>query len=119
MSTPFQGTSGPNGLAGLPPAFGQPAVSGNHVAPDSALISSQQILPEQSHQLRKLIVRLLIDVFNLEANNMPDGTSNLSKRYGHNMPRYDPAPLTKRPPDHLEGILRDKGTDRRFGEKFG
>jgi len=37
MSTSLQGASGPSGHAGLPPAFGQPAVSGNDTAPKPAL----------------------------------------------------------------------------------
>ena len=69
MSTPFQGASGPSGRSGLQPAFGQLAVSGDHAAPDSALTSSQQISPEQSisHQLRRLTVSPLTEVFNLRA----------------------------------------------------
>ena len=84
MSTSSQGTSGPSGHSGLRPAFGQPVVSGSHIESNPASISSRQVSTEQSisNQLRRLIVRLLTNVFNLGANDTP-GTSNLSKRYGH------------------------------------
>ena len=73
MSTPFQGASGPSGQAGLRPAFGQPAVSRNHTAPEPVLTELQQMSPEQSisYQLRRLVVRLLTDIFDVRANDMP------------------------------------------------
>jgi len=33
--------------------------------------------------------------------------------------RYDRVPLTKHPPDRSEGVVREKGGVRRFGEEFG
>ena len=62
MYTSSQGASGPSGNAGLPSALGQ-LVSGNHSTP-------QQISPEQSmsREIRRLIVRLLLDVFDFRAN---------------------------------------------------
>ena len=71
MSTSFQGASGPSGHAGFGTALGKLAVSGSYVAPEQTLISLQQIPPEQpiSHQLRKLTVRLLADVFSLGLTN--------------------------------------------------
>ena len=85
MSTPFQGPSGPSGLAGLQPTLGQPAVSENGVASDEepALISLQQISPEQSmtRELRRLIVRLLVGAFGFGAKKLSGGASILWKRY--------------------------------------
>lgn len=83
MSTPFQGASGPSGLAGLRPSLGQPAVSGNGVAFESALMLLQQIPPEQSmsRELRRLIVRLLVCAFDFRAEKLPGGASILWKRY--------------------------------------
>ena len=74
MSTPFQGASGPSGHAGTAPAFGKLAVSENHTAPEPSLMSFQQTSPEQyvSHQLRRLTVRLLSDVFDRMADKLPD-----------------------------------------------
>ena len=120
MSTPFQGASGPSGHAGSRPAFGQPAVSRNYAAPQPVLISLQQISPEQpvSHQLRKLTVRLLVDVFNAKSNKLPGDTSTPLKRYWHSM-RYDLVPPTKHPPDPAEKDICDKGTVRRFAEMVG
>ena len=118
---PHSGGFGPERARWVATCFPTAGGERNHLTPDSALIFSQQISPEKSisHQLGRLIVRLLADAFNLGANNMPGGTSNLSKYYGHSTPRYDPAPLTKHPPDHLEEIIRDKGTNRCFGEELG
>ena len=83
MSTPFQGASGPSGLAGLRPTLGQPSVSGNNVASESALISLQQIPPEQSvsRELRRLIVRLLVCAFDFRAKKLLGGSSILWKLY--------------------------------------
>ena len=61
MSTFSQGTSGPSGRTGLRPP-GQPAMSGDHPAPQQ--ISSEQ---STSREIRRLIVRLLADFFNLRA----------------------------------------------------
>ena len=70
MSTPPQETSGPRGLAGSHPTFGQLAVRENHTTLNLALTSLQQIPQEQStaHQLRGLIVRLSTTVFNIGVN---------------------------------------------------
>ena len=83
MSTPFQGASGPSGLAGLRLTLGQPSVSGNDVASESALILLQQIPSEQpmSRELRRLIVRLLVCTFDFRAEKLPGGASVLWKRY--------------------------------------
>ena len=114
MSTLFQGSSGPSGLAGLGPVLRPPAVSGNHAAPVPVLILLQQIPSEQSisHQLRKLTVRLVTGVtpgFNLRAHELPGGTSNLSRRYYHST-RYDPVLLTKYPPsvtkEQIDALLK-------------
>lgn len=56
-----------------------------------------------THQLRRLIVRLLTDVFNPEANEIPD--------------TFDSPPLMKYSPDRSEGVTRDEGMSRRFGGK--
>ena len=120
MSTPFQGASGPSGQAGFGTTFGQPTVGGNHVAPKPVVISLQQISPEQSisHQLRRLTVRLLDNIFNLRTNGLFVGTSNPLKHCWHNT-RYDSVPPTKHPPDRSEGAVYDKGTNRRFVEMAG
>ena len=77
--------------------------------------------PEQSisHQLKILIVRLLADVFDVRANDLHGGISNLSKSYGCRTLRYDPAPPTTYPSDRSEGFICDKGKARRFGEQLG
>jgi len=67
MSTSLQGALGPSGHAGSFSGLAQP-VSGNHVEPSQVLIGLEQISQEQSisNQIRKLTVRLLIGVSNLE-----------------------------------------------------
>ena len=117
MSTSFQGASGPSGHAGFGTALGKLAVSGSYVAPEQTLISLQQTPPEQpiSHQLRKLTVRLLADVFNLRANELSGGISNPLKHCWRGT-RYDSVFPTKHPPDRSEGVVCDEGTDRRFVE---
>jgi len=114
MSTPFEGASGPSGHAGLRPALRQP-VRGNHATPVPVLTWLEQAPPEQSisYQIRKLTVRLLVDVFDLRTDKLLGDTSTLLKRYCHTM-RYDPVPLTKYPPDRSEGVICDEGKDRRF-----
>ena len=74
--------------------------------------------PEQSisHQLKILIVRLLADVFDVRANDLHGGISNLSKSYGCRTLRYDPALPMKCLPDRSEGFVYDEGKVRRFGE---
>ena len=49
------------------------------------------------------------------ANELFGGTSNPLKNCWHGT-RYDSVPPTKYPPDRSEGIICDKGTDRRFAE---
>ena len=60
-------------------------------APEKAVDIVQQVSPEQSisHQLKRLIVSLLAGVYDIRANDMPGGASNLSKRYGHRTLRYE------------------------------
>jgi len=120
MSTSLQGASGPSGHAGLRPAFGQPAVSGNDTAPEPVLTKLQQMLQERSisDQLKTLIVRPLTGVFDVSANDPHGGTSNPSKSYGRRTLRYDPARPTKYPPDQSEGFVCDERKARRFGEQL-
>ena len=116
MSTQLQGASGPSGHAGLGTTFGQPTVGGSHAASKPVVTSLQQIPPKEQPiylQLRRLTVRLLADVFNLRANELFGGTSNPSTHCWRGT-RYDSIPPTKHPPDRSEGIVCDKGTDRRF-----
>ena len=118
MSTPFQGASGPSGHAGFGTALGQPTVGRNHATPEPVVISLQQILPKEKPiylQLRRLTVRFLADVSNLRANELFGGTRNPLKHCWHGT-RYNPVPLTKYSPDRSEGVVCDKGTDRRFIE---
>lgn len=77
MSIPFQGASGPSGNAGLRSAFGQPVVRGNQIALEPTLMSLQQISPEQPilREIRRLIVSLLIDAFDLRADKLPVDTA--------------------------------------------
>jgi hypothetical protein len=103
MPTLSQGASGPSTHAGLRAALGQPAVSGNHPAPQQ--ISSEQPI---SREIRRLIVRLLIDFFDLRANKLSDGSRTLSKNYGRSM-RYDSVSLTRCCPNRSEGVACDKG----------
>ena len=95
MAAPPQGTSGPSGLAGLRPAFGQPMVCENHAASNLAFTSLQQTTQEQStsHQLRRLIVRLSTNIFGRRLTNIPGGISNLWKGYNRSTLRYDLSPL--------------------------
>ena len=93
-------------------------VGGNHAAPKPVVISLQQILPKEKPiylQLRRLTVRFLADVSNLRANELFGGTRNPLKNCWHGT-RYDSVPPTKYPPDRSEGIICDKGTDRRVVE---
>ena len=55
-------------------------------------------------------MRLSTDVFDLSADGIPGGISNLSKRCGRST-RYDPAPLARSWPDQSEGVICDEGTD--------
>ena len=73
MSIPFQGASGPSGHAGLRPALGQQAVSRNHPALQPALTQLEQISTEQPifREIRRLIVRLFVDAFDLKTNKSP------------------------------------------------
>ena len=77
MSTPLQGASGPSGHAGLRSVLGQPTVSGNGAASEPALISLQQISPEQSvfREIRTLIVRLLVGALGLMAKKLPGAST--------------------------------------------
>ena len=120
MSPSFQGVSGPSGSAGSLPAFGQLAVRGNYAALEPALTSLQQIPPEQPilREIKRLIVRLLIDPFDPRANKLPGGISTPLKHYWYNT-RYDSVFLTNYSPNRPEGFICDKGTDRHFGQKFG
>ena len=70
MSTVSQGASGSTAHTGFRPALGQPMVSGNHPA-------LQQILPEQSisRDIKRLIVRPFVDVFDLRANKLSGDSS--------------------------------------------
>jgi hypothetical protein len=81
MSTSFQGASGSNGPTGLLSGLRQP-VSGNRAAPQPVLTRLEQILQEQSisNQIRKLTVRVLVNVLGLGANKLPGDTSTLLKR---------------------------------------
>jgi len=110
MSTPPQGASGPSGHIGFRPAFGPPVSSRNHTAPELALTILQQIPQEQSisNQIRRLNVRLLVDVFNLRANKLSGYLSTLLKGYSHNT-RYYRVPMTKyHPSNPPEGVICDK-----------
>jgi hypothetical protein len=108
MATSYQGASGPSGYAGLQHVPIRP-VSGNHTAPEPVLTRLQQPSQEQLilNELRKLTVRLLIDVFDLRVNNLPGDTSTLLK-CPLNCTRYDPVPLTGYPPDRSAGVACDK-----------
>jgi len=93
-------------------------VSRNDTAPEPVLTQLQQMSPEKSisRQLKTLIVRPLTDIFDVRANDLHGGMSNLSKSYARRTLRYDPAPLMKYPPDHSEGFVCDERQARRFGE---
>ena len=70
-------------------------MSASQAAPEPALASLQQMSPGQSisDQLRRLTVSLPANVFDLKADKLLDGTSNLSKGSCHRT-RYDPVPPT-------------------------
>ena len=72
MSAPSQGTSGPSGYAGSQPALGQ-SVSGNHETLEPLLTQLQRVPPEQSvsRQIRRLTVRLFVNVFDPSTNKPP------------------------------------------------
>ena len=115
MFTSYHGTSGPSGSAGSGPTPAQP-VSGNHAATEPALIRLEQLSHERltSNQIKKLTVRLLVDMFGLRINGPPGNARIPSKSSWNSSTRYDPVLLTECPSDWSIGVVRDEGEDRYF-----
>ena len=91
-----------------------------HTTPQLGLTWLKQVSPEQSifREIKRLIVRPLIDAFGLGTNEPPGGTIIPPKRYYHST-RYVPIPPTKYPPDRSQGIVYDEGKDRHSAEMVG
>ena len=84
----------------------------NRAAPGQSSTELQQISPEKliSHEIRRLIVRLFVDVFDLRANKLPGGsTSSIPLNSYCRSTRHDPILLTKYPPNQPAGVVCDKG----------
>ena len=114
MFTSYHGTSGPSGSAGSGPTPAQP-VSGNHAATEPALIRLEQLSHERLtfNQIKKLTVRLLVDIFGLRINEPPGNARIPSKSSWNSSTRHDPVLLTECPSDWSIGVVRD-GEDRHF-----
>lgn len=63
-----------------------------------------------SAQIKKLTVRLLVDVFDIRVNKLSGDT----RTHSWNSTRYDPVHLTEYPPDQSVGVVRNKRKDRLF-----
>jgi hypothetical protein len=87
MAASSQGDPGMSGFARSRPALGQPAVSVNHIKPQPALTRLKQVPPERLilREIRKLVVRILINPFGPGTNRLFRGTSNPLKRYCHSV----------------------------------
>jgi len=113
MPTSYQGASGSSGpVTGSQPAPRHP-VSGNHTAPRPALTRLKQPSQEELvlNQMRKLTVRVFIDVFGLRIDRRPGGTSTPLKR-PWSCRRYDSVPLTESPSDWSAEAVYEEGKDQ-------
>lgn len=109
MPTSYPGSPGPSGSGGQPHTPGQP-VSGSHAAPEPGLMRSEQQLQEQLilNQIRRLTVRLLVDMFNLRIDGLfGDISTPLKPAWSYTM--YGFIPLTNGPPNGSVGTICDKG----------
>ena len=88
-------------------------MSGDHATSEPVLIRLEQLSQERltSNQIRKLTVRLLVDMFGLVTNGLSGDIRNLLKRSWNSSTRYDPVPLTECPSDWSIGVVRDEGQD--------
>ena len=108
MAASYQGASGPSGYVGLLPPPGQPA-GRNHATPGPALTRFEQPSQERLafNQIRKLTVRLVLDMLDL----MIDEPSGDTRTRSWNMTRCDPILPTKYLLNPPVGVVCDKGND--------
>lgn len=82
-------------------------VSRNHGAFWPRPLTRSEEIPSKNPtfpEIRRLIVRFLVDDFGLRANRLSGGTITPLKCCGRSI-RYDHVPLTKHSPNRLEGVV--------------
>ena len=111
MSISLQGASSSSGRTGFHSGTGQP-VNGNRPTREPKLTLMKQTSREQSipDQIRKLSVRLLIDVLDRGIDEMAGGTSIPLTRSRSGM-RCDSLYLTNYPPDRSIEVTCNEGKD--------